>query len=130
MYFEGNRAPEINPYKFGIGDMVKLAHMKETFAKDNDFKWTEEHFFISGRTNEGHIPQYPIKDWNNTPVTGRFYGEELQKIELPDCDKSKYKIEKILKRRTRKGIKEVYVHWEGWAKRFRDWIPASEVDDI
>ena len=104
--------------------------MKETFAKEYDFKWTEEHFFISGRTNEGHIPQYSIKDWNNTPVTGRFHDEELQKIELPDGDKSKYKIEKILKRRTRKRMKEVYVHWEGWAKRFHSWIPASEVDDI
>ena len=64
---KGIGARKINPYKFGIGDTVKLAHMKETFANEYDFKWTEEHFFISGRTNEGHIPQYSIKDGITPP---------------------------------------------------------------
>ena len=126
--FDGPRRK--NPYKFKVGDKVKLSFIKEAFAKEYDSKWTDEYFVITSRSIGENIPQYRIKDWENDIIDGRFYEQELQKIDLPEEDNTVYKIEKILKRRTRKGVKEVFVHWEGWHKRFRSLIPASEVENI
>jgi hypothetical protein len=120
----------INPYKFKEGDKVKLSFLKVPFVKDYDSKWTDEYFLITGRNNEQNVVQYTIKDCHNNPIKGRFYEQELQRVEIPDGANTVYNIESILKRRTRNGKKEVFVHWEGWDKRYRSWIPASEVKDI
>jgi hypothetical protein len=119
-----------NPYKFEVEDTVKLSFIKETFAKEYDSKWSDEYFIITSRSIGENIPQYRIKDWNNEPIDGRFYEQELQKVDIPKGDNAMYKIEKVLKRRTRKGVNEVFVHWEGWPKQFRSWIPASEIENI
>ena len=126
-----NGGPRIkNPYKFKLGDEVKLSFIKETFAKEYDSKWTDEYFIITSRSIGENIPQYRLKDWNNKSIEGRFYEQELQKVDIPSGDDAVYKIEIFLKRRTRKGVKEVFVHWAGWHKQFRSWIPASEVENI
>ena len=119
-----------NPYKFKVGDKVKLSFIEETFAKEYDSKWTDEHFIVTSRNIGEQIPQYGIKDWDNNSIDGRFYEQELQKVVLPEEHNTVYEIEKILKRRSRRGVREVFVHWKGWHKRFCSWIPASEVENI
>jgi hypothetical protein len=41
--------------------------------------------------------------------------------------KTVYRIDKILRKRVRNGINEVYVAWVGYPKEFNSWIPAKAV---
>ena len=67
---------------------------------------------------------YKLDDLEGESVIGTFYGQELQK-----SDQNVFFIEKILKRRVNKGVKEVYVKWSGYSDRFNSWIPDSDVID-
>ena len=116
------------PYKFKLGDKVKLTFNRSTFDRAYDKKWTEEYFVITERIIKQGKQQYKVKDCENDPISGSFYPEELQKVEIGE-DKT-YKIEKILKRRTRRGKKEVLVRWEGWNSKFDSWILESEMNDV
>ena len=39
-------------------------------------------------------------------------------------------IEKVHKRRMRKGVKEVLVSWRGYPSKFMQWIPAEDIKDM
>ena len=40
-----------------------------------------------------------------------------------------YPIEQVIKRRTRKGIKECSVKWQGFSSKHSSWIPSSSIVD-
>jgi hypothetical protein len=72
---------------------------------------------------------YRLKDFNNEPIEGTFYGDELQKVEVDDD--TEFKIEEILDKHKTKGGKEEYlVKWLGWPEKFNSFMLASSVKDI
>ena len=56
---------------------------------------------------------YELEDLNKTPIKGQFYGEELTPVRI--SNQTNYKIDKILDKRVRRGIKEYLVRWEGYS---------------
>ena len=126
----GSKKKKKNPYKYKVGDIVKLSYFKGAFTKEYDEKWTNENFIITSRSTREGLPQYTIKSWDNTPIKGRFYSQELQRIELPDGDNAVYKIESILKKRKWKGKTQHFVKWLGWPKSYNSWVDAKELKDI
>ena len=119
-----------SPYKFKLGDKVKLTFNRSTFDRAYDEKWTDEYFIITARGIKQGFCLYNVKDFNNDPVRGSFYDKELQKIDMEEDETTMYDIEKIIRKRVRRGKKEVLVKWIGWHRKFNTWIPASEVKDI
>ena len=117
-------------FRFKVGDTVKLSYNRSRFDRAYDDMWTDENFVITERNVDQNIAQYSIKDYNNDPVKGRFYEAELQKVNVANDSNPIYKIEKILKKRTKRGIKEVLVKWDGWSSKFNSWIAETEVQDI
>ena len=74
------------------------------------------------------IPVYKVMDYDKESIQGTFYGNELQKV---NKDKDNvWKVDKVLRKRTRKGQEEWYVSWVGWPKKFNMWIPKANVKDI
>ena len=71
---------------------------------------------------------YQLKDYQNEVITSFFYEPELQIAFLDE--NMIYKIEKILKKRKRKGISEVLVKWKGWPSKFNSWIAESDMEDL
>jgi hypothetical protein len=69
---------------------------------------------------------YSLTDWNSEPIEGRFYEAELQKV----VDTGEYRIEKVLKTRTRKGQKEALVKWHGWPEQYNQWLPANSLQEV
>ena len=61
-------------------------------------------------------------------ITGTFYNEELQKACV--TDDTIYKIEKVLKKRTYRGTKQVYVKWLYHPRKFNSLVNASSVEKI
>jgi len=109
--------------KFIVGDKVRISKYKGTFDKGYLPNWTTELFTISKVLNTNPVT-YKVKDWNDEEVEGSFYEPELVKFDKQNED---YEIEKIIKTRTKKGKKELYVKWKGYPSSMASWIPAENL---
>lgn len=110
--------------KFSVGDIVRIDKKKRKFEKGYTANWTEEIFIIT-KVKKTKPPTYNIKDTNGEEIIGSFYENEMQKT-----NQTVHRIEKVLRRRTRKGIKEAYVKWFGYSKKFDSWVPVSELKKL
>lgn len=109
--------------KFSIGDRVRISKHKSTFAKGYLPNFTTEIFTVIKVLKRNPIV-YKIKDSNNEIIDGVFYDKELVKV----LDSSEiFEIEKVLKTRSKKGIKQAYVKWKGYDRSFNQWISADEI---
>jgi hypothetical protein len=73
-------------------------------------------------------PVHELEDLNNTPGDSQFYQEELVVVRVSKW--KEYKIDKILRKRTRHGIREVFVHWKSYTTSFDSRIPSSCMKSI
>ena len=112
------------PYKFEIGERVKISALQRPFSREYDEKFSTETFTVTDRRMQEGIQSYNIKDEMNEPIIGWFYPQELLNVVVPN-DK-KYKIEKVLKRRTRKEKQELFVKFQGLQKKFNTWVSDFE----
>jgi hypothetical protein len=113
-------------YKFEIGDKVRIAEYKHVFKKGYLPNFTQEIFTITERLNR-KPPVYRIQDYNQEPISGIFYEQELVKVISEGSDQV-YKIEKILRKRKGRNNKiECFVKWQGYPEKFNQWIPQSDL---
>jgi hypothetical protein len=115
-------------FKFKIGDHVRLAKLRGAFLKKTDQPWTRELFIIKSRQRKSGIPLYTLEDLMHKDIIGTFYEAELSKVKY-DPTKG-FKIEKILKKRTRKGKKEYFVKWLGYPDSASEWINQNQLTNI
>lgn len=104
---------------------VRISKHAGPFKRGFLTNWTDEVFRVRHSFPDKPIPVHEIKDESDEPIKGRFYPQELQKIEI--SDKSLFRIEKILRKRKRGTIVEVFVKWLGYPERYNSWIPATDV---
>lgn len=75
-----------NPFRFNLGDQVRLVLKKGNFGRGYVPQWTQEIFTIYDRQlKSGSIPVYLIKDGKNINIEGFFYDREL--LHVPKLDK-------------------------------------------
>ena len=102
--------------KFKVGDHVRISKYKNIFAKEYTPNWSEKVFLVTKIKNT--VPwTYVISDLNGEEITGSFYEKELQKT-----SQEKFRIEKVLKRKSNK----LYVEWKGYDNSFNSWIDKKE----
>lgn len=114
-------------FKYKIGDNVRISQLKHPFQRDYQQKWTGEYFKVSVRYKRGGVPVYKVRDLDDDAIEGTFYESELQKV-IKTGDVL-YRVEKVFKRRRRGNIKEAFVKWEGWPRKFNSWIPESSLEN-
>ena len=117
------RPPRVkrSPYKFEIGDYVRIVAFKGAFDKSAfSHKWTTELFMVVDRDNTQGIPRYQLVDYSREDVVGYFYQRELQKVYLED--RPYFKIEKVLRQRRRGGIIEYFVKFKNWPDKYNGWV--------
>ena len=117
---------EVIKYKFRVGDLVRISHLKHVFQRQYDQRWTGEIFKVIDRKVRTGTPVYTLKDYQDEGIIGSFYEDELQKV----TDTGLYKIEKILKTRGRKGQKEHLVRWLHWPPKFDSWVKDKDVKNL
>jgi hypothetical protein len=117
---------EIIKFKFNVGDKVRISKNKNIFEKVYTPNWTEEVFIITARMARVP-PVYQVKDLNDTDM-GVFYVKELQSVKMKDDEE--YRIEKILKKRKRKGKLEYFVRWLGYTPEFDSWVSAGGIKQL
>ena len=102
--------------------------MRNHFSREYDQRWSGEIFTIAKRFRRNGVPIYRLKDYDGDNITGSFYQQELQKVDL-DND-NLFKIETILKTRGNNKNKQYFVKWLHWPKKFNSWVKASDIDRI
>ena len=104
-----------------IGDKVRIVKYKSIFDKGYLPNWTTETFIINQVFKTDPIT-YEIKDLSDEIIKGKFYDEEIVLFDKRD---STFKVEKILKRRTNNGVREVLIKWYGYPEKFNSWEPEA-----
>lgn len=117
-----------SPYKFKIEDTVRLTQVKSTFQREFHQKWTDEIFKIKHRILRQNIPSYKLTDFNGEDITGSFYEQELQRVDVLKDDV--WRIEKVISEKKIRGVPHSLVKWEGWGSRYNSYIPSKDVKQI
>ena len=113
------------PFKFSEGATVRVSYLKDLFKRAYDVNFSHELFRVARAYRREGLPVYTLRDWDNDPVKGVFYEQEMTRgVEPAD---GVYKIEKILKTRTVKGKKQAFVKFLGWHNKFNSWIDYSTI---
>jgi transposase InsO family protein len=107
------------------GEAVRISRWKGPFEKGYAPNWSKELLNVHRVVNHP-IPMYELRDAQDEPIKGRFYGNELQRVR-----RGEYVVEKILAERRRPdGTREVFVKWEGWPASYNSWIDKSSLHDM
>ena len=70
------------------------------------------------------VPVYKLKDDAGEILDGTFYEAELQKVIKEDAV---YRVEKVLRKRKRKGVVEYFVRWKGYPDKFNSWVAKRDI---
>jgi hypothetical protein len=81
------------PFRFKVGDKVRITYIRNIFTREYEEKWTGEIFKATQRIMRGGLPIYRLKDFHDEVIKGTFYQLELQKVDVRDDDM--WKIEKF-----------------------------------
>ena len=95
------------------------------FEKEHAPNWTEEIFKVQ-KVLDTNPRTYLVSDLLDEEITGRIYEKQLQRVALPET----YVVERVHKRRTRKGKREILVSWRGYPEKFQQWIPAEDLVEL
>lgn len=107
---------------FKPGDTVRVSKQKLTFEKGYETNWSDELFLIT-ECVQRDPPVYRIKDLLGEPIQGTFYTQELQQVQ----PKKEFLVEKVLKKRSRKGRIQYFVKYKGYPEKFNQWIFSSDL---
>ena len=108
--------------KFKIGDRVRISKERGVFKKGYLPGWSDEEFTIYFLNSKYEPILYYLQDDDGEILQGGFYKEELQKVNNPE---NYYRIEKILKTRLNRNIKEAFVKFMGY--KTPKWIKYSSI---
>ena len=123
-----NKNEDVEPYKIDIdlkvGDHVRISKNKKIFDKGYTNNWRNEIFVVDTILYRDPI-LFILKDLNDEIIEGKFYKEEIQKIYINE--NKDYKIENIIKTRTKNKKKEYFVSWKGYPPSFNSWVKEENL---
>jgi len=112
--------------KFHVGDQVRISiNKRPVFDKGYTPNYTMAVYTVSQVWSKTP-PTYKLKEYNGDDVQGTFYNEELVKVIVPKD--SLFKVEKIVKTRTRNGKKEYLIKWLGYDDSYNSW--TSDIQHV
>jgi hypothetical protein len=98
------------------------------FAKAAEHNFSTEIFRIVKVIHRRPRVIYQIEDLNGTPIDVQFSSGELTHIRI--TSRTTYRIDQVMDKRVRRGIRDVLVHWHGYGREFDSCIPAASVKNI
>ena len=115
--------PSKEKSKFKVGDLVRISRKDNVFRKGYAMGWTFEVFIIA-EIKETTPITYGLKSFDNEPIAGSFYKEEIQKVDKTD---NVYPIERIINKRKRGVVVEYRVKYKGFDHSFNEWVKESDL---
>ena len=98
-----------------------MSKVKGIFTKGYEPNWSEEVFTVVSQ-KKTKPPMYKLSDSHGELIRGSFYEPELQKIKDPE----RYRVEKVVRTKTVKGVKKYLVKWLGYPESDNTWVNNVE----
>ena len=95
-------------------------------AKGYEQNYSTEIFRVVKVINRKPQPVFEITDLYNRPIE-QFYNYKFVKVTVSP---KQFQIDKIVRTRTHKGIKQHLVKWKGYDATFNSWVKASDITKI
>jgi ribosomal protein L21E len=148
---EQRQHPSLRRARFRVGDRVRIEKYKHVFVKGYHPNFTNEVFEVVQVRRGRLLPiTYRLMDRDGEVLRGWFYANDLCRVSgelakdgeqagevkepgalaLDEQQQPVYAIERVLKRSTRGGVKQVLVRWRGYDASHDSWIPASSIVNI
>jgi len=107
-----------------VGSFVRIAKQKGKFSRSYDEQTMQEIFKIKHIDIKKPIPLYHLTDYDGKEdIVGGFYEFELTPVET-----NVFRIEKVLKKRTFRGKRQIFVKWKGFGEKYNSWIDETNIE--
>lgn len=111
--------------QYKVGSYVRIAKQKGKFSRSYHEQTAQEIFKIYKIDLSKKIPLYHIETYNgNEQIKGGFY-----EFELTPVTTDIFRIEKVIKRRTIRGVRQLFVKWKGFNDTYNSWINETDVEE-
>lgn len=114
---------------FNLGDLVRIKTEAKKVSSSNRAyaeQFHGEYFRIVRINRTLPIAMYYLRSLDTGElIQGGFYANELQR-QRGDV----YKIERVIRRRTRRGVREVFVKWKYFSDQWNEWIPEADIVQV
>lgn len=114
---------------FKVGDLVRIkTDVKQVSSSRRAYaeQFKGEYFNIIRINRTLPIAMYYLRSVDTQElIRGGFYANELQR-QRGDI----YKIERIIRRRVRNGVREIFVKWKYFSPQWNEWIPEENIVNI
>ena len=117
---------------FKIGDLVRIAGLKNKFKRSYWQNFSDEIFTIVKVLQNLPTPRYILREWGEGGeiiLDGAFFPNELSKVSK-NVMEEEFKIEKVLETRGKGRKKQLFVKWLGWPEKYNSWIYQSTVSPV
>jgi hypothetical protein len=104
---------------------VRIARRRGIFAKTSTGNNFSTEVFRVVKVVRHKVPMFELSDLDGEKILGKFYNEELVTIDFDP--EAPCKIDKIIKRRKKNGIVQLFVSWKGWPQKFNSWINEADL---
>lgn len=71
---------------------------------------------------------YKVKDFNDETIESDFYENDMQKVYKEE--NSLWLVEKLIRKRKRRGQTEWLVKFQSWPDKFNLWVKESDIADL
>ena len=114
-----------SPPKLSPGDYVKLSTRGLAFERGYTPNWSIETFKVRDVRRGERPVVYVVEDLNGDAIEGTFYEKQLQRVSLPET----FRVERVIRSRTRRGVREHYVRWLGYpdSPAFNSWVADADM---
>ncbi|CAC5411283.1 unnamed protein product [Mytilus coruscus] len=127
MYLKPKKPKKPKKFHFRFNDTIRLSKIHMVFNRSFDEHFTREIFRIRKRFRMQAIPVYKISEFDNSPVQGLFYEQEMIKVDKDE--NSMWYIEEKVKKRKRNGHSQWLVIFEGWPDKYNQWIEQGDITE-
>ena len=111
---------------FKLGDKVRIVKLKNKFSRGYNEQQQQEIFKVKEIKTKMRIPMYILETYDGSEtISGSFYDNELVKVAG-----EVFRIEKVLKKRTRLGKEEYFVKWKGFNDTYNSWVNAADISQV
>jgi len=108
---------------FKVGELVRIAKIKGKFSRGYNEQASQEIFKIAKIKTNLKIPLYILSNYRGDEIIkGSFYPFELVKTKG-----DVFRIEKVLKKRKKKGKNQIFVKWKGFDDSYNSWENVTSV---
>ena len=114
---------------FKLGDLVRIKTSAKKISSSSRAyaeQFKGEYFRIMRINRTLPVAMFYLRSLDTGEmIEGGFYAQELQRQRG-----NVYKIESVLRRRVRRGVREIYVKWKDFGPQWNEWIREDSVVDV